>query len=218
LRADAIIQTLPSHKQAQQYLDVLAEHFKESGEFDLAEKYFGLCQKGQEALHMYMAHKMYEKAYQVAKSLPEDYSRFFFDAAKQLIQEGNLKDAERLYLLFKDVETAISMYKSQKRYQDMLRLVSAHHPDLVKETQLTIAKALESEGSWKQAEQFYVEAKDWKAAVNMYCLNDLFEDAFRVCLVSLRSAISHILLGRQNVRWLKHVCSGRVYLVENASR
>ena len=180
IRADAIIQTLPSPKQAQQYLDLLAEHFQEAGEYELAEKYFTLCQKPNEALKMYMSHKMYEKAYQVAKTLPENHNDYFTNAAKQLVQEGNLRDAERIYLLIKDPDSAISMYKNQKRYQDMIRLVTSYHSDLLKDTQVSIAKALENDGHWKQAEGYYIDSKDWKAAVNMYCINDLFEDAYRV--------------------------------------
>ena len=39
---------------------------------------------------------------------------------------------------------------------------------------------LESEGRHRQAEHHFVEASDWKAAVNMYRGKDLWDDAYRV--------------------------------------
>ena len=39
---------------------------------------------------------------------------------------------------------------------------------------------LEGEGQYSQAEHHYIEAKDWKAAINMYRANDIWEDAYRV--------------------------------------
>ena len=39
---------------------------------------------------------------------------------------------------------------------------------------------LESEGQHRQAEHHFVEASDWKAAVNMYRAKNLWDDAYRV--------------------------------------
>jgi len=36
------------------------------------------------------------------------------------------------------------------------------------------------EGSLRQAEQHFLEAGDWKAAVNMYRTNDMWEESYRV--------------------------------------
>ena len=36
------------------------------------------------------------------------------------------------------------------------------------------------EGSLRQAEQHYLEAGDWKASVNMYRTNDMWEESYRV--------------------------------------
>ena len=48
------------------------------------------------------------------------------------------------------------------------------------------AQQLEHEGNYRQAEQHYVEAKDWKLAVNMYRTNDLWDDAIRYASPSSR--------------------------------
>lgn len=42
---------------------------------------------------------------------------------------------------------------------------------------------LEAEGQLRQAEHHFLEARDWKAAVNMYRNQDMWEEAYRVCNV-----------------------------------
>lgn len=39
----------------------------------------------------------------------------------------------------------------------------------------------ETEGNLRQAEHYYCEAGDWKAAVNMYRAQDMWDEAHRVC-------------------------------------
>ena len=45
------------------------------------------------------------------------------------------------------------------------------------------AQELEAEGQLRQAEHHFLEARDWKAAVNMYRNQDMWEEAYRVCSV-----------------------------------
>ena len=72
------------------------------------------------------------------------------------------------------------MYKKQRQYEAMMRLVQTYHPDLVQSTHTHLAQELEGEGNHKSAEQHYVSAGDWKSAVHMYRGVDLWEDAYRV--------------------------------------
>jgi intraflagellar transport protein 172 len=90
------------------------------------------------------------------------------------------KEAERLYLALGDPDMAITMYKNNKQYDHMIRLVTAHHKDLLIDTHLYLGKSLETEGNFRQAEHHYVEGKDWKSGINMYCANNLYEEAYRV--------------------------------------
>ena len=43
-----------------------------------------------------------------------------------------------------------------------------------------VSQELEAEGNWRQAEIYYNEAGDWKAAVNMYRAQDMWDEAHRV--------------------------------------
>ena len=78
----------------------------------------------------------------------------------------------------------------------MVRLVAAHHPDLLTDTHLHLAKVstallhymipltqqeLEAEGQYSQAEHHYIQGGDWKASVHMYRAHDLWDDAYKVC-------------------------------------
>lgn len=46
----------------------------------------------------------------------------------------------RLFVAVKEPDLAISMYKKQKMYNDMVRLVKVHHKDLLQDTYLHLAK------------------------------------------------------------------------------
>ncbi|KAK2101764.1 hypothetical protein P7K49_019430, partial [Saguinus oedipus] len=60
-------------------------------------------------------------------------------------------------------DLAITMYKKHKLYDDMIRLVGKHHPDLLSDTHLHLGKELEAEGRLQEAEYHYLEAQEWKA-------------------------------------------------------
>ncbi len=56
-----------------------------------------------------------------------------------------------------------------RQYDNMVRLVHAHRRELLVETYVHLAQQLETEGNYKEAEHYYVEAKDWKS-VGLLCV------------------------------------------------
>jgi hypothetical protein len=62
-----------------------------------------------------------------------------------------------------------------------------------------VMQALQAEGSWREAERHFCEAKEWKAAVAMYRQQGDWEDALRVAKVfgglaaakQVRPAVTH---------------------------
>ena len=131
---------------------------------------------------MYTKAGKWDKAHSLATTYmnPEEVSFLYVSHARDMESQGKLKDAEKLYLTIGEPDLAINMYKNHNQYENMLRLVGVHHKDLLDETHLYLAKTLEGEGNLKLAEHHYVEAKDWKSAVNMYCTNSLYEEGYRV--------------------------------------
>ncbi len=131
---------------------------------------------------MYTDAQLWEQAHGLASSFmsQQDIAVLYISQAKDLESRGQLRDAERLYLTINEPDLAITMFKNHKQYDQMIRLVAAHHKDLLVDTHIYLAKTLESEGNFRQAENHYVEGEDFKSAVNMYCANNLFEEAFKV--------------------------------------
>lgn len=46
----------------------------------------------------------------------------------------------RLFATVKQIDLAITMYKKNRMFNDVIRLVAKHHPDLLSETHLHLAK------------------------------------------------------------------------------
>ena len=133
-------------------------------------------------LDMYNGAGMWEEAFVLAKRYMEnsEVNTMYIAQAQQLEQQGKYKDAEKLYISVQESDLAISMYKKQRHYDQMMRLVKQYHPDLVQSTHIHLAQELEQEGNHRAAEKHYIEAGDWKTAVHMYRGVDLWEDAYRV--------------------------------------
>ena len=124
----------------------------------------------------------WEIAHKIAMSYMSEgeVTLLYISQAQKLESKGSMKEAEKLYLAVKEKDLAINMYKKHRRFDDMVRLVQDHRPDLLKETHQFLAQTLEMEGSLKDAEHHYVEAQEWHSAVSMYRSNELWDDAIRV--------------------------------------
>ncbi|CAG5928433.1 unnamed protein product [Menidia menidia] len=110
----------------------------------------------------------------------EEVTALYVSRAQELERDGKFKEAERLFAAVKQPDIAITMYKKNRMFDDVVRLVAKHHPDLLTETHLHLAKELEAESRFSEAEYHFMEAEEWKAAVHMYRVNDMWEEAYRV--------------------------------------
>ncbi|KAH9500287.1 hypothetical protein Btru_073626 [Bulinus truncatus] len=164
------------------YYKKIGEHYASIGDYELAEKFYVEAGCTKEAVDMYNKAGKWEHAHKLAATYMkgEDVSNLYIAQAKQLEDEGKFKEAERLYVAVEEPDLAITMYKKQRMYVDMIRLVKAYHENLVTDTHLHLAKELEGEGNFRQAEHHFLEAGDWKAAVNMYRAQDMWDEAYRV--------------------------------------
>lgn len=84
-----------------------------------------------------------------------------------------------MYLVVEEFDMAINMYKKCGQYDNMIRLVAKHRPNLLKETHLSVAQKLQKEGNLKGAEQHYIDAGAWRGAVEMYKSHSNWEEAVR---------------------------------------
>eukprot|EP00658_Telonema_sp_P-2_P017711 TRINITY_DN16903_c0_g1_i3.p1 TRINITY_DN16903_c0_g1~~TRINITY_DN16903_c0_g1_i3.p1 ORF type:complete len:1394 (-),score=437.87 TRINITY_DN16903_c0_g1_i3:63-4244(-) len=170
---------------AQQYQKRIARQLEESHKHEEAERYYVRAGNPQDAVDMWIRHGSWDKALRVAENFksPKEVAMLCVGQAQRLEEQGRFREAETLYLRGKEIDDAINMYKKARMYDDMIRLVSTFRKDLLLETHLHLAQQLEAEGNFKQAEHHFAEAKDWKAAVNMYRVNNMWEDALRTAKI-----------------------------------
>ncbi|CAF3826487.1 unnamed protein product, partial [Rotaria magnacalcarata] len=160
----------------------LAIHFAHIQEFEKAERCYLKAQAPGECVEMYNRASKWEHAFRLAKQYmnKDEVTRLYSNQAKELEAKGRYKEAEKLYITINDNAAAILMYKRMKNYDALIRLVRQYYPDKMKDTEITIAKELEQEKRYKEAEMHYIQAGDWKSAANMYRLLDSWDDAYRI--------------------------------------
>ena len=180
-KASQIVETLEP-TEAKPYLLQIAKHYETSRNYDEAERFYLRGGAPQDAVEMYSKTNKWEKAHKVATQhmTQAEVAMLYITQAHRLEQAGKFKEAERLYVMVHEPDLAINMHKKNRRYDDMIRLVTSYRKELLTETHLHLAQQLETEGNFKLAERHYVEANDWGSAVNMYRANDLWDEAIRV--------------------------------------
>ncbi|KAJ8009128.1 hypothetical protein DPEC_G00085660 [Dallia pectoralis] len=173
---------LQEHRSGGNYYLKIAQHYASTQEYEVAEPLFVKGGYIKDAIEMYTLAGRWEQAHKLAAECmtPEDVSVLYISRAQNLQAEGKYKEAERLFATVEEPDLAITMYKKNRMFDDVIRLVAKHHPDLLAETHLHLAKELETESRFSEAEYHYMEGQDWKAAVNMYRVNNLWEEAYRV--------------------------------------
>jgi len=164
------------------YYEKLAAHYAQARQFDQAQRAYLRTHKPDLAVQMYIEHNQFEKAHKVAKDNMSEAERsdLYINLAKKLEDEGKLNVAEQMYIMVKECDLAINMYKKREEYEQMLRLVSKYRKDLLTDTYEHIAQVYEMKGNLKQAEHYYVEANMWTSAMMMYKQLEKWDDAKRV--------------------------------------
>lgn len=160
----------------------LADHHASIKDYSQARQFYMQANQPKLAIEMYNKAGMWEEAHTLASRYMEkaEVGQMYVAQAQRLEEQGRLKEAEKLYISVSEPDLAISMYKKQRQYDHMTRLVQQFHPDLLQSTHVHLAQELEQEGNHKSAEKHFVEAGDWKSAVHMYRGVDMWEDAYRV--------------------------------------
>ncbi|XP_012868986.1 PREDICTED: intraflagellar transport protein 172 homolog [Dipodomys ordii] len=173
---------LQDRNTASKYYPRVAQHYASLQEYEIAEELYTKGDRTKDAIDMYTQAGRWEQAHKLAMKCmrPEDVSVLYITQAQEMEKQGKYREAERLYVTVEEPDLAISMFKKHKLYDDMIRLVGKHHPDLLSDTHLHLGKELEAEGRLQEAEYHYLEAQEWKATVNMYRSSGLWEEAYRV--------------------------------------
>lgn len=145
------------------YYKEIAKHYAEVRQLDLAEKYYVNAGEFVEAFEMYVRANKWDQAYQViSRYLPEgEYTMLYVQEARKFEDEGDFKNAERMYIAANEPDLAINIYRKAKQYDHMIRLVTKYRKDLLKDTHQHLAQQLDGEGNLKAAEHHYIEGGAW---------------------------------------------------------
>jgi intraflagellar transport protein 172 len=181
-RALQMVVALADKDAAKPYYRRLGRYYEESKQYEEAERCYCAADAPNLAVEMYTRANRWEVAHKLAMSYmsEREVTVLYITQAQRLEAQGKLKEAEKLYVTVNEPDLAINMYKKQRKYDAMVRLVATHRKELLKETHLYLAQQLEMEGNFRDAERHYAEAEEWLSAVNMYRSNDMWEEAIRV--------------------------------------
>ncbi|GAX77698.1 hypothetical protein CEUSTIGMA_g5141.t1 [Chlamydomonas eustigma] len=183
-KAAGIIDFL-DHQQAMPFYKRIAQHYESTGNTDEAERYYIKADMAMEAVEMYSRVGKWEAAQKVARGYLTDseMKAFYRKKAREFEAGHKYKEAEKAYVQGEEYDMAINMYKKAKMYDQMIRLVQQYRKDNLAQAHLLVAQQLETEGNLREAEKHYTDAKDWKAAVQMYRSQTMWDDALRVAKV-----------------------------------
>ncbi|EFC47925.1 hypothetical protein NAEGRDRAFT_63764 [Naegleria gruberi] len=167
---------------AKRYYGRIARHYEDIQNLQQAKKLYLKANEYREAMEMFERYNKWEEVQSIAETYMNqaEMKQFYTELATKLEKKQRFKEAEKLFIKADETDLAINMYAKNHMFDDMVRLVSKYNPIHLKQAQLKIAEQLESEGHLRQAEHYYIEASDWKNAVNMYRNNDKWNDAIRV--------------------------------------
>ncbi|CAH1372030.1 unnamed protein product [Tenebrio molitor] len=181
-KAVHIIRVIDDPESVKKYYDAIGGHFASVGDHATAEKLYTSCGMFKEAVDMYNAAGLWEKAHSIASQYleQEEVADMYIKKAAELEENGKYRDAERLYVSVNSPDLAIAMYKRVEQYDNMVRLVEKYHPDLLETTHLHLGQQLEAQGKYRAAEIHYLAVTEWKAAMNMYRTLGMWEEAYRV--------------------------------------
>jgi intraflagellar transport protein 172 len=181
-KAVHIIRVIDDPESVKKYYDAIGGHFASVGDHATAEKLYTSCGMFKEAVDMYNAAGLWEKAHSIASQYleQEEVADMYIKKAAELEENGKYRDAERLYVSVNSPDLAIAMYKRVEQYDNMVRLVEKYHPDLLETTHLHLGQQLEAQGKYRAAEIHYLAVNEWKAAMNMYRTLGMWEEAYRV--------------------------------------
>ncbi|XP_027896583.1 intraflagellar transport protein 172 homolog [Xiphophorus couchianus] len=173
---------LQEDPSAEKYYVKIAQHYASVQDYEVAQQLFVKGGHIKDAVDMFTTAGRWEEAHKLAVQCmtQEEVGDLYISRAQELEEDGKLKEAERLFSTLDRPDLTVAMYKKNRMFDDVIRVVGKHHPDLLTETHLHLAKELEAESRFSEAEYHLMEAEEWKAAVHMYRIHDMWEDAYRV--------------------------------------
>ncbi|KAM3966306.1 intraflagellar transport protein Oseg2 [Aphomia sociella] len=190
-KALQIVQVIEDKESIREQCEQLGDHFISTQEWETAEQVLSSCGMAERCVRAYNAAGRATEGLRLAAAhlSEEDTRAIYIPLAQQLRSDGQLRKAEQIYIGLGEPDEAISMYKDASQYEAMLRLVAAHRSSLLEATRRHVAQALHASGDLRAAENYYIQADDWKSAIQMYRTAGQWEGAERVARAHAPSAV-----------------------------
>uniref|UniRef100_A0A3Q1FCG1 Intraflagellar transport 172 n=1 Tax=Acanthochromis polyacanthus TaxID=80966 RepID=A0A3Q1FCG1_9TELE len=133
---------LQEDSSAGKYYMKIAQYYASMQEYEVAEQLFVKGGHIKDAIDMYTTAGRWEEAHKLAVTCmtEEEVMALYISRAQELERDGKFKEAERLFATVKQPDLAITMYKKNRMFDDVIRLVAKHHPELLAETHVHLAK------------------------------------------------------------------------------
>eukprot|EP00080_Pristionchus_pacificus_P016971 PDM76991.1 osm-1 [Pristionchus pacificus] len=185
-RAVQIVDAIQDQTVARRFYEDIATYYAESGDYDRAERYFIEADAHQAAIQMYLRAGKWAEGYRLSAEFlgKEDTTRLYLQKAEDMENNGMLAEAEQLFLAIGDARRAIEMYRAAGRSDDVVRLTEKYDEDRVMDVHKELGASLEADGELRAAEEAYLKAGDYDAAITMYKTRGQFSDAHRLAVAS----------------------------------
>ncbi|EFP04115.1 CRE-OSM-1 protein [Caenorhabditis remanei] len=181
-KALSIVENIQDQKVRTGYYGEIADHYSSKGEFERAERLFVEAGLFNDAILMYGKNSKWIDAFRLSEEFhgKEATISSYLAKAEDLDEHGRFAEAEQLYITIGMPHKAVQMYDRVGRDEDVLRLVERYHGDHLQETRKRFATQYEERGDLRAAEEEFLKAGDFRAAINMYKENEMWSDAYRI--------------------------------------
>jgi len=182
-KALQIVKVVEDKEAVRDQYTKIGDYYKQVDDHAQAENCYLSGGNPKLAIDMYSSVDLWDEAYRVAAKVSSNKIELhaeYSNQAKALLEASKMIQAERLYMALGEPDSAINMYAKAKMYEDVMRLVSAHHPEHLEQTMKHVADIMAKEENFRSAEHYYIKANKYDEAVKMYARKRHWEDAYRV--------------------------------------
>ncbi|EAL39797.1 AGAP005330-PA [Anopheles gambiae str. PEST] len=154
------------------------------------------------ALEAAVGAKQWRKAVQIAKVVddPEEIQKYAVELAEHLCQIGDVKTAEELLVRAELYREAVQLLNKHGQWEKAFDIADRFLPGAdVREMFVALAKGLEQEGKYRDAERVLLTVNEPDLAINMYKELELYDSMIRLVERYHKSLLeqTHLNLGRQ---------------------
>lgn len=169
-------------KSMAEYWVQVGDNYRKRGYYDQAEQVYAICEEGKHIVDMYLELEKWDMVDTATRKYlsVKDRQDILATAAKKFEARGKLQAAKILYTFLGDESSSIMISVREGDMVNAILQSEKSNPVLYRSLCLDHATNLESKQQLDQAEEYYLYAKEWKKAINMYIKAGLWNQALRL--------------------------------------